>query len=107
MKEKYKDKNYLIIYAGKNSHENSIILCLNCNNKITCNTGELFRKRRKTLCRKCEYIRKDTIKNREFIIEKIKNEASNIYFLWISFRIMEIMAILLNLLAIVVVELIK
>ena len=47
MKEKYKDKNYLIIYAGKNSHENSIILCLNCNNKIICNTGELFRKRRK------------------------------------------------------------
>lgn len=80
MKEKYKDKNYLIIYAGKNSYENSIILCLNCNNKIICNTGELFRKRRKTLCRKCEYIRKDTIKNREFIIEKIKNEASNIYF---------------------------
>ena len=80
MEEKFSNENYSIIYAGKNSYENSKIKCLNCGKIIIVNTGELFRKRRKLLCKDCYYIRQDTIKNREIIIKKLENKAVNIEF---------------------------
>ena len=67
MNIKFPNENYTIIYAGKNSYENSIIKCLDCGKKIIVNTGELFRNRRKNICSKCQSIRQDTQKNRELI----------------------------------------
>jgi len=60
MAEKFVEEDYTIIYAGKNSSENSIIKCNTCGRKIIVNTGELFRKRRKHICSKCYYLRIDT-----------------------------------------------
>ena len=80
MKEKFSNENYSIIYAGKNSYENSKIKCLDCGKIILINTGELFRTRRKILCKDCNFIRKDTIKNREIVTEKLKDKALNIEF---------------------------
>ena len=80
MKEKFPDESYKIIYYGANSFENSIIECLSCHKKITINTGELFRKRKKHLCSHCCTLREDTVKNREFIYNSIKDEAYNIEF---------------------------
>lgn len=80
MEDKFPNENYKIIYAGKNSYENSVIQCLTCGRKIISNTGELFRKRRKCLCVNCHYLRKDTEKNREIILNKIKDKAYNIEF---------------------------
>lgn len=74
LKQKFPNEHYTIIYAGKNSAENSIIKCLDCNRKITVNTGELFRSRRKSICCKCNRIREDTLKNRE----KVKNILKDI-----------------------------
>lgn len=77
---KFPNENFEIINWGKNSYENSVIKCLNCNREITINTGELFRKRRTKICSKCNYIRTDTLENREKIKEKIKNKGYNIEF---------------------------
>lgn len=80
IKEKFPNENFSVIYAGKNSYENSILKCLNCGREITVNTGELFRKRRTKICSKCNYLRKDTEENRKIIIQKIKDKAYNIEF---------------------------
>lgn len=77
---KFPEEEFEVIQWGKNSSENSIIKCLNCNREITVNTGELFRKRRTKICSKCNYIRKDTLKNREIIKEKIGDKGYNIEF---------------------------
>lgn len=80
MAEKFVEEDYTIIYAGKNSSENSIIKCNTCGRKIIVNTGELFRKRRKHICSKCYYLRRDTQANREYIYKKIQDRAYNIDF---------------------------
>ena len=80
MSIKFPNENYTIIYAGKNSYENSIIKCLDCGKKITINTGELFRNRRKNICSKCSSIRQDTQKNRELIASIVKDKGYNIEF---------------------------
>lgn len=78
--KKFADENFSIIYMGKNSSENSIIKCLDCNRKITVNTGELFRSRRKHICSKCYYLRKDTQINRDKVLTLLKDKAYNIEF---------------------------
>lgn len=80
MKEKFGNENYSIIYAGKNSYEDSKIKCLDCGRVIIVNTGELFRNRRKILCKNCNFIRYDTIKNRDIIMKKLEGKAINIEF---------------------------
>lgn len=80
MEQKFLEENYKVIYAGKNSSEDSIIQCLDCNKKIHINTGELFRSRRKCVCSSCNSIRKDTQKNRELIQQKLEGRAYNIEF---------------------------
>ena len=80
MIEKFPNENYSIIYAGKNSYEKSKIKCLDCGQIITINTGELFRKRKKILCSKCNFIRQDTINNSEKVKELLKGKAINIEF---------------------------
>lgn len=77
---KFPDADYTIIYAGKNSYEESIIKCNTCGRKVISNTGELFRSRRKCLCANCSYIRKDTEKNREIIRSLIGDKGYNIEF---------------------------
>ena len=78
--KKFADENFSIIYMGKNSSENSIIKCLDCNRKITVNTGELFRSRRKHICSKCYYLRKDTQINPDNALTLLKDKAYNIEF---------------------------
>lgn len=81
MEEKFSTEKYEIIYAGQNSSERSVIKCLSCNKIVTINTGELFRNRKKFLCSNCNSIlRKDTIKNREIVLSKIKEKGYNIEF---------------------------
>lgn len=80
MKEKFPDENYTIIYAGKNSYENSEFRCLDCGKRIIVNTGELFRARRKHLCSACHYLRQDTQNNREIVLEKLQEIGYNIEF---------------------------
>lgn len=77
---KFSNENLSIIYMGKNSSEDSVIKCLDCNRKIIVNTGELFRSRRKHICSRCYYLRKDTQKNREKILQLLQNKAYNIEF---------------------------
>lgn len=80
IREKFPNENYSIIYAGKNSYDNSKIKCLDCGKTIIINTGELFRTRRKILCKNCNFIRQDTLKNRQIIAKKLNNKASNVEF---------------------------
>lgn len=80
IKKRFPNEEYTVIYAGKNSFENSIIKCNICKRKIIVNTGELFRNRRKHICSKCYYKRKDTIENEKKIIDRLKDKATNIEF---------------------------
>lgn len=80
LQKKFNDEEYKIIYSGKNSSEDSILLCLNCNKKIIVNTGELFRDRRQHICSACYNLKKSTQKNREIVLEKIKDKNYNIDF---------------------------
>lgn len=80
LKEKFPDENYIIIYAGKNTKENSVLKCVDCGRRIEVNTGELFRSRRKHICSKCHYKRIDTFNNEQIIRERLKNGYSNITF---------------------------
>lgn len=75
IKSKFPNEEFEVIQWGKNSGEISIIKCLNCNREISVNTGELFRKRRIKICSKCNYIRQDTIKNRELIKKRIGDKG--------------------------------
>ena len=72
LKEKYPDEHYSVVYYGENSSQNSVIKCLDCGRRIEVNTGELFRARRKHICTKCHYKRKDTQKNENVIKEKLE-----------------------------------
>lgn len=78
--EKFLDESYSVIYYGKTSQENTIIKCLDCGRRIEVNTGELFRARRKHICSKCHYKRKDTQKNEDLIKARLLNKATNICF---------------------------
>lgn len=80
VKTKFPDENYKIIYAGKNTSETSIFKCLDCGRRIEVNTGELFRSRRRHICSKCNYKRKDTEKNENIIRERLINKAINVEF---------------------------
>lgn len=80
LKLKFPEENYSIIYAGKNSSEKSTLKCLDCGRRIIVNTGELFRARRKYICTKCHYKRKDTQRNEEIIRERLKDCATDINF---------------------------
>ena len=80
LKEKYPDEHYKIIYAGTRNKDNSVIKCLDCGRRITTNTGELFRNRRKHICSKCHYKRRDTAANEEIIRKRLEGKASNITF---------------------------
>lgn len=80
LENKFPEENYIIIYAGKNSYENSVLKCLDCGRRIEINTGELFRNRRKYICTKCHYKRKDTQRNEEIILLRLENKANNINF---------------------------
>lgn len=78
--KKFSDEKFSIVYMGKNSSENSIIKCLSCGRKITVNTGELFRSRRKYICAKCHSLRKDTQVNRDKVLKLLNGKAYNIEF---------------------------
>lgn len=75
IKNKFPEEDFEVLQWGKSSNEISIIKCLNCGREISINTGELFRKRRTKICSKCNYIRKDTLKNREIIKRKIGDKG--------------------------------
>jgi len=78
--KKFSDEKFSIVYMGKNSSENSIIKCLSCGRKITVNTGELFRSRRKYICTKCHSLRKDTQVNHDKVLKLLNGKAYNIEF---------------------------
>lgn len=79
--KKFDNENYEVIYSGKNSADITKVKCLDCGTVISSNTGELFRARRKTLCSKCHgAMRSDTLKNREVVLKKLENKATNIEF---------------------------
>lgn len=80
LKEKYPDEHYKIIYAGTCTKEDSAIKCLDCGRRITVNTSELFRNRRKHICSKCYYKRKDTVANEEIIRKRLEGKANSINF---------------------------
>ena len=71
LKNKFGEENYTVLYYGKNSHENSVLRCLDCGRRIEVNTGELFRARRKHICSKCHYKREDTKRNEIAISERL------------------------------------
>lgn len=75
IKLKFPEEDFEVLQWGKSSNEISIIKCLNCNREISVNTGELFRKRRTKICSKCNYIRQDTLKNREIVRERIGDKG--------------------------------
>ena len=77
---KFPGENYSIIYAGRNSSEKTSLKCLDCGRRIIVNTGELFRARRKHICAKCHYKRKDTQRNEKIIRERLKDCATDINF---------------------------
>lgn len=74
LKNKFPNEEYTILYAGKNSSEISKIKCLYCGRTILCNTGELFRAKRKNICSVCQKVRKDTLENEKIALEKLKEE---------------------------------
>ena len=80
LKIKFPNEQYKIIYAGKNSYEDSVFECLLCGKRIIINTGELFRTRRKHICSKCYYKRQDTLRNENILKERLKDKATNISF---------------------------
>lgn len=53
---KFPNEKVEVIYAGKNSYEKTKIKCLKCNSLYEFNTGEIFRARRKFLCKECNKI---------------------------------------------------
>lgn len=76
MAKKFAHENYTILKFGKNTYENSIIKCNTCGRQIIVNTGELFRTRRKNICSKCNYKRKDTARNEEIVIKALKEHST-------------------------------
>lgn len=79
--EQFSHENFEVIQWGENSYATSIIKCLDCGRVISINTGELFRKRRKNICSSCHGgMRKDTLKNREKVMEFLKDKATDIEF---------------------------
>ena len=77
LRNKFPDEHYTILYHGKHSSENSVLLCLDCNRRIEVNTGELFRARRKHICAKCHYKRQDTLTNENTIRERLTEHGHN------------------------------
>lgn len=77
LKEKFGDEHYTVLYYGLKSTENSVLRCLDCNRRIEINTGELFRARRKHICSKCHYKRKDTLQNEKILLERLKANGHN------------------------------
>lgn len=77
LRDKFPNEHYIVIHYGENSSKNTVIRCLDCGRHIEVNTGELFRARRKHICSKCHYKRKDTEKNESIIKEKLA--VSNCY----------------------------
>ena len=71
LKSKFSEEHYTVLYYGKNSYENSVLQCLDCGRRIEVNTGELFRARRKHICSKCHYKRKDTKRNEIAVSERL------------------------------------
>ena len=81
LKEKFPDENYVIIYAGKNSNDVSKLKCLDCGKIILSKNADLFRTKRKTICRECHSLtRKDTLLSMEKVIEQLKDKSDNIEF---------------------------
>lgn len=80
MANKFPNEHYTIIHYGKNSHENSVVKCLDCSRRIEVNTGELFRTRRRHICSKCHYKRIDTARNEKILRERLMGKAENISF---------------------------
>lgn len=80
LKEKFPNEEFTIIYIGKNTKKNSVFKCSLCGRRIEINNSELFRTRRKHICTKCYYKRKDTIKNENILKERLQNKATNINF---------------------------
>ena len=71
LKSKFSEEHYTVLYYGSNSAENSVLQCLDCGRRIEVNTGELFRSRRKHICSKCHYKRKDTKRNEDIVSERL------------------------------------
>lgn len=69
--EKFPNENYTVLYYGKDSYDNTVLKCLDCDRRIVVRTGDLFAKRRKHICSKCHYKRADTLRNEQRIIEKL------------------------------------
>lgn len=80
LNKKYPDEEYVIIHAGEKSSENSIFKCLRCGRQIVIKNGDLFSSRRKHVCVKCYYKRKDTIKNENIIKKRLQGKATDINF---------------------------
>lgn len=79
--EKFPNEEYEIIYNGKNTYEDSILVCSKCNRRIVVNTGELFRKRRRHICSICcPEKRYDTKRNEEILLQRLKGKALDIAF---------------------------
>lgn len=68
---KFPNEKYVVLHYGENSAAETVIKCLECGRRIIVNTGELFRTRRKHICSRCHYKRKDTLKNEETITKRL------------------------------------
>lgn len=81
LKEKFPNENYLIIYAGQKSDDVSKFKCLDCGKIILAKNGDLFRTKRKTICRDCHAaVRKDIQLTIEQISELLKDKAEKVEF---------------------------
>lgn len=86
LKEKFGDEHYSVLHYGANSHENSVLRCLDCGGRIEVNTGELFRARRKHICVKCHYKRKDTERNEALVTERLTSKGHEVISFYMKSR---------------------
>lgn len=80
LQEKFGGEHFTVIHRGENSSDSSIFKCLDCGRRITIQNGELFRKKRKYICAKCHYKRRDTERNEQIIRKRLEGKTENIRF---------------------------
>lgn len=78
--KKFPNEPYSIVHGGEKSNDITILKCLQCGRKIRAKNSYWFSKKKKHICSKCSYKRKDTERNEKIILDKLKGKATDIRF---------------------------
>lgn len=75
LKEKFGSERYKVLHYGLEPSENCVFQCLDCGRRIEVKMGDLFSSRRKHICSKCHYKRKDILQNEEILSKRLLNNG--------------------------------